>query len=48
MGYLPVPEEDWAFWLAGGDFEIELAGVRHAAEASHRPFYDPANTRIKM
>jgi 4-methylaminobutanoate oxidase (formaldehyde-forming) len=48
MGYLPVPEEDWALWLAGGEFEIELAGVRHAAEASHRPFYDPDNTRITM
>lgn len=48
MGYLPVPAEDWAGWLASGSFEIELAGVRHAAEAAHRPFYDPDNARIKM
>lgn len=48
MGYLPVSDGDWATWLAEGQFEIELAGVRHAAEASPRPFYDPENCRIKL
>jgi glycine cleavage system aminomethyltransferase T len=32
--------------LAGG-FEIEVAGVRFAAEASLRPIYDPGNERIR-
>jgi 4-methylaminobutanoate oxidase (formaldehyde-forming) len=28
-------------------YEIEVAGVRHAATASLRPLYDPKNERIK-
>jgi len=48
MGYLPVPARSWAEWLANGRFEIELAGVRHVAKASHRAFYDPENSRIKL
>jgi len=46
MGYLPVADEKWSHWLANGDFEIELAGVRHRAKASPRPFYDPTNERV--
>ncbi len=48
MGYLPAPQGDWAGWLADGTFEIELAGIRHAAEASAKPFYDPDNLRIRL
>ncbi|MGR9503704.1 GcvT family protein [Rhizobium leguminosarum] len=48
MGYLSVPAENWVEWLASGNFEIELAGVKHPAKCSHRPFYDPGNSRIKM
>jgi hypothetical protein len=29
------------------DYEIEIAGIRYAAEASLRPLYDPKNERIK-
>jgi 4-methylaminobutanoate oxidase (formaldehyde-forming) len=28
-------------------YEIEVAGVRHAAIASLRPLYDPKNERVK-
>ncbi|SDJ79355.1 4-methylaminobutanoate oxidase (formaldehyde-forming) [Bradyrhizobium sp. Rc2d] len=47
MGYVPYSPDDWAGWLGNGQFEIDLAGVRHAAIASPRPFYDPDNGRIK-
>lgn len=47
MGYLPATQGDWIDWLSEGRFEIELAGVRHAATVSHQPFYDPGNARIK-
>lgn len=36
-----------AAWLAGGSWEVDIAGERHAAEVSLRPMYDPANERIK-
>jgi 4-methylaminobutanoate oxidase (formaldehyde-forming) len=29
------------------NYEIEVAGVRYAAEASLRPMYDPENRRIR-
>ncbi len=30
-----------------GDYEIEVAGVRVAADASLRPMYDPKNEKIR-
>ena len=33
--------------ISAGDFEIEVAGVRIAAEASLKPMYDPDNKRIR-
>jgi len=47
QGYVDVPASDWKSWLADGRFEVELAGVRHAAICQSRPFYDPDNTRIR-
>jgi 4-methylaminobutanoate oxidase (formaldehyde-forming) len=47
MGYLPARTDDWNGWLSQGRFEIELAGIRHEAQASPQPFYDPTNARIK-
>ena len=34
-------------WLADGAWEVDVAGVRHAAEVSLRPFYDPTSARIR-
>jgi 4-methylaminobutanoate oxidase (formaldehyde-forming) len=34
--------------IGADDYEIEVAGVRHAASASLRPMYDPKNERIKL
>jgi len=34
-------------WLAQGGFEIDVAGTRHAATVSLRPFYDPERLRIR-
>jgi 4-methylaminobutanoate oxidase (formaldehyde-forming) len=36
-----------AAWLGGGNFEVDLAGVRHKAKLSLRCPYDPAGERIK-
>jgi hypothetical protein len=33
--------------LAAEAFEIEIAGTRFAAQASHRALYDPENLRIR-
>ena len=34
-------------WLATGEWEVDIAGVRHPAEVSLRPFYDPTSARIR-
>ena len=34
-------------WLATGRWEVDVAGVRHAAEVSLRPFYDPKSARVR-
>ncbi|GLR91636.1 FAD-dependent oxidoreductase [Bradyrhizobium iriomotense] len=47
MGYLHSASGVSAEWLAQGNFEIEIAGERHAAIASLRPFYDLNRTRVK-
>ena len=33
--------------IGADDYDIEVAGIRHAAIASLRPMYDPKNERIK-
>jgi 4-methylaminobutanoate oxidase (formaldehyde-forming) len=48
LGYLansgaPVSSE----WIASGRYEIEVADERLPARVSLRPFYDPANERVK-
>ena len=35
-------------FISTGTWEIDIAGVRHAAVASLRPMYDPGNERIRM
>ncbi|UWU75888.1 FAD-dependent oxidoreductase [Bradyrhizobium huanghuaihaiense] len=47
MGYLRSESGVSAEWLAQGSFEIEIAGEKHAAIASLRPFYDLNRTRVK-
>lgn len=47
MGYLHADLGVSAQWLKDGRFEVEIAGQRHAALASLRPFYDAARTRVK-
>jgi 4-methylaminobutanoate oxidase (formaldehyde-forming) len=36
-----------ADWVRAGEWEIEVAGRRHAATASLRPAYDPAGRRVR-
>ena len=34
-------------WLAEGDFEVEVAGVRHAIDVQFAGFYDPKGARLR-
>jgi len=47
MGYVPCSGES-AEDVLGSTYEIEVAGVRHAAEASLAPLYDPKSERVRM
>jgi heterotetrameric sarcosine oxidase gamma subunit len=47
MGYVPCAGESEAEVL-GSRYEIEVAGVRHAAVASLVPMYDPDSERVRM
>ncbi|HMO09318.1 MAG TPA: FAD-dependent oxidoreductase [Paracoccaceae bacterium] len=45
LGYVPcAPGED----VLAGRYEVELAGVRHAAEVSLAPMHDPKGERMRM
>jgi glycine cleavage system T protein len=46
MGYVHHPAGVTAEFVAGGEWEIEIACERHAAEASLRAFYDPKGERV--
>ncbi|HLZ99740.1 MAG TPA: aminomethyltransferase family protein, partial [Steroidobacteraceae bacterium] len=55
LGYVTTESVEAAAGAAAGapgaigadDYEIEVAGVRHAATASLQPLYDPRNERIR-
>jgi 4-methylaminobutanoate oxidase (formaldehyde-forming) len=34
-------------WLAEGHWEVDIAGVRYAAEVSLRPMYDPTSAKVR-
>ena len=48
MGYVQHAAGVTADWLAGGRWEIEVAGERYAARAQLQPWYDPKGERIKI
>ena len=47
MGYVPCAGQSEADVLASS-YEIEVAGVRHKAQASLVPMYDPKSERIRL
>ena len=47
LGYVPIDPGGDANQVLRGDYEIEVAGVRFAADVSLRPMYDPDNARIR-
>ncbi len=47
MGYVPCSSESAADVLASS-YEVDVAGVRVAAEVSLRPMYDPKAERVKV
>ncbi|MBX6752021.1 MAG: GcvT family protein [Micromonosporaceae bacterium] len=34
-------------WVDGGEWTVDVAGVRHPARVSLRPLYDPTNARVR-
>jgi glycine cleavage system T protein len=46
LGYVPCPGES-AEEVLGSGYEIEIAGVRHAAAASLVPMHDPKSERVR-
>ena len=46
MGYVPCRDQTEAEVL-GSTYEIEVAGVRHKAEVSLQPMYDPKSERVR-
>jgi glycine cleavage system aminomethyltransferase T len=47
LGYVRAERGVTADWIAGGEFEIEIAWQRYPAELRLEPFYDPRNTRVR-
>ena len=47
MGYVNHPDGVTRELIESGDWEIEIAGERHAAEASLKAFFDPSGERVK-
>jgi 4-methylaminobutanoate oxidase (formaldehyde-forming) len=47
LGYVPCAGESEADMLSS-TYEIEIAGVRHAAHASLKPMYDPKAEQVRM
>ncbi len=47
LGYVPVRDGESAADMLSSRYEIEVAGVRVAAEASLKPMYDPSASRIR-
>jgi glycine cleavage system aminomethyltransferase T/glycine/D-amino acid oxidase-like deaminating enzyme len=47
MGYVHHDAGVTPEWLSSGHWEIEVAGLRHAARAQLQPWYDPKGERIK-
>jgi 4-methylaminobutanoate oxidase (formaldehyde-forming) len=47
MGYVSCKAGVTTEWLASGRWEIEVAGVRHAASVQLQPWYDPTHQRIR-
>ena len=48
MGYVKHPDGVNADLINNAEFEIEIACETYPAEASLKPFYDPAGSRVKM
>lgn len=47
LGMVEASEPVKRAWVEAGEWEIEIAGVRHAAMASLAPMYDPKLERVK-
>jgi len=48
LGYVPCPDGESVEQQLSSDYEIEIAGVRVAADVSLKPMYDPASERVRV
>jgi len=48
MGYVSCESEVTTQWLSTGRWEVEVACRRYAGRVQLQPWYDPANSRIKL
>ncbi len=47
LGYVRNAAGVTADWVLAGAYELDVAGARVTADATLRPLYDPANTRVR-
>ncbi|MCY4237904.1 MAG: FAD-dependent oxidoreductase [Rhodospirillaceae bacterium] len=48
LGYVPCPDRESVEQQLSSDYEVEIAGVRIAADISSRPLYDPTSERVRL
>ncbi|WNJ99505.1 FAD-dependent oxidoreductase [Thalassospiraceae bacterium LMO-JJ14] len=48
LGYVKNAEGVDAAFVASGEYQIEVAGVKFAAKASLKPLFDPKNEKIRL
>jgi 4-methylaminobutanoate oxidase (formaldehyde-forming) len=48
LAMVEAPVEVDREYLASGRWEVDVAGVRHAARVSLRPFFDPRSIRVRV
>ena len=48
LAMVAAPEHVDTAWLDEGEWEVDVAGVRHRLTVSLRPLYDPKSERVRM
>jgi heterotetrameric sarcosine oxidase gamma subunit len=48
LALVTADEPVTADWLGAGEWQVDVAGTRHAADVSLRPMYDPTSARVRV
>ncbi|MBO0845110.1 MAG: GcvT family protein [Nocardioides sp.] len=48
LAFVSADEKVTREWLDAGNWEVDIAGDRYAAEVSLRPMYDPSSARVRI